>query len=112
MTVILHRSLCGLGSQTEYSDSQQSGWSGDRILVGATFSTPIQIGPRAHPAFYTMSTGSFLGVLRLGSGDNLSPHLTPRLKKNRAIPLLLPLCVHGMLQSELPLLCITVLCKQ
>jgi hypothetical protein len=25
------------------------------------FSTPIQIGPEAHPAFCTMGTGSFLG---------------------------------------------------
>ena len=29
---------------------------------GATFSTPIQTGPEAHPASYTMGTESFLGV--------------------------------------------------
>ena len=31
---------------------------------GARFSAPVQTGPRAHPAFYTMGTGSFLGVKR------------------------------------------------
>jgi len=30
--------------------------------VGLRFSTPIHTGPRAQPASYTMSTGSFLGV--------------------------------------------------
>jgi len=29
--------------------------------VGARFSTPVQTVPGAHPASYTMGTGSFLG---------------------------------------------------
>ena len=35
--------------------------SGHRIPVEARFSTPVQYGPEAHPASYTMSTGSFPG---------------------------------------------------
>jgi len=36
--------------------------------VGARFSSPVQTGPGAHPAFYVMGTGSFLGVKHLGCG--------------------------------------------
>jgi len=41
-----------------------AGRSGDRILVEARFSAPVQAGPRAHPASYIMGTGPFLGVKR------------------------------------------------
>ena len=42
--------------------------------VGARFSTPIQTGPGAHPASYTMGTGSFPRVNRPGHGtDHPSP---------------------------------------
>jgi hypothetical protein len=34
------------------------GRSGDRIPVGAKFSAPVQTGPGAHQASYTMGTGS------------------------------------------------------
>jgi hypothetical protein len=37
-------------------------------------STPIQISPGAHPASYTVPTGSFLWVKRLGHGAD---HPTP-----------------------------------
>ena len=40
---------------------------------GAKFSAPIQTGPGAHPAFYTMRTGSFLGVKRPGRGIDHPP---------------------------------------
>ena len=33
---------------------------------GARFSAPVQTGPGAHPASYTMGTGSFPGVKRMG----------------------------------------------
>ena len=33
----------------------------EKILVGARFSAPDQTGPGAHPASYTMGTGSFPG---------------------------------------------------
>ena len=37
---------------------------------GESFSTPIQTGPEAHPASYTMYTEAFPGVKRPGSGVN------------------------------------------
>jgi hypothetical protein len=59
--------------------SLRAGRSGDRIPVEARFSAPIQTGPGAHPASYTMGTGSFLGVKRLGRGVDHPHHLAPRL---------------------------------
>ena len=40
----------------------RAGRSGDRIPVGARFSARVQTDPGAHPASYTMGTGSFSGV--------------------------------------------------
>ena len=40
---------------------------------GARFSAPVQTGPGAHPASYTMGTGSFLGVKRPGRGVDHPP---------------------------------------
>ena len=59
----------------------RAGRSGDRIPVGggARFSAPVQTGPGAHPASYTMRTGSFPGV-KSGRDVTLIPH-----------PLLVPL---------------------
>ena len=55
---------------------------GDRIPVGARFSTPVQTGPGAHPASCTMGTGSFSGVKRSGRGaDHPSPHLSAEVMK-------------------------------
>jgi len=51
-----------LGWCSWYSNLLRAGWSGDRILVGLIFSTPIHTGPGAQPASYTMGTGSLLGV--------------------------------------------------
>ena len=45
------------------------------------FSTPVQTGPGAHPASYTMGTWSFPGVKRPGRGVYHPPHLAPRLKE-------------------------------
>ena len=47
----------------------------------ARFPEPIQIGPGAHPASYTMSTGSFPEVKRPGRGVDHLSHLAPRLSK-------------------------------
>jgi len=42
--------------------------------VGARFSAPVQTGPGAHPASYTVGTGSLsLGVRRLGRGVDQPP---------------------------------------
>jgi hypothetical protein len=36
--------------------------------LGARFSAPVQAGPEAHPASYTVGTGSLPGVKRPGRG--------------------------------------------
>jgi len=59
----------------------QSPWISDRIPVGGETFRTTQTGPGAHPASYTMGTGSFPGVKRPGLGSNHPPHLAPRLKK-------------------------------
>jgi len=41
--------------------------------VAARFSAPVQTGPSAHPAPYTMGTGSFPGVKRPGRGYDHPP---------------------------------------
>ena len=64
-----------------YSDLLQAGWSGDQIPVGARFPTLVQTGPGAHPASYTMGTGSFLGIKWPGRAIDHPSHLVLRLKK-------------------------------
>jgi len=88
-------SVCG----SRYSDWLRAGRSGDRIPVGARFSAPVQTGPGANPASYTMGTGSFPGV-KSGRGVTLTPHplLVPWSRKCRAIPLL-PLWAVRPVQS-------------
>jgi hypothetical protein len=54
------------------------GWGGG---VGARFSAPVQTGPGAHPASCTMSTGSFLGVKRLGRGAEHPPPSSAEVKE-------------------------------
>jgi hypothetical protein len=73
--------------------------SGDRIPVGARFSSPVQTGTGAHPASCTMGTGSFPGV-KSGPGVTLTPHplLVPWSWKSRTIPLL-PLWAARPVQS-------------
>jgi hypothetical protein len=54
---------------------------GIKFRWGPRFSAPVQTGSEAHPASYTMGTGSFPGVKRPGRGVDHPPHLEPRLKK-------------------------------
>ena len=49
--------------------------------VGGRFSATVQTGPGAHPASYTMGTGSLHGVKRPGRDVDHPPHLAPKLKK-------------------------------
>jgi len=41
--------------------------------VGVRFSAPVQTGPGAHPASYTMDTGSFPSVKQPGHGIDHPP---------------------------------------
>jgi hypothetical protein len=45
----------------------------DGIPVGARFSAPVQTGPAAHPASYTVDTGFFQGGKRPARGDDHPP---------------------------------------
>ena len=57
------------------------GRSRDRIpVVGEIFRTRPD-RPWAHPASYTMDTGSFPGIKRPGRGFDHPPNLTPRLRE-------------------------------
>jgi hypothetical protein len=65
---------CGSGQRIRYSDLLLARRSRDRIPVVDRFSTPVQAGPGAQAAYYTMGTGSFPEVKRPGRGvDNSSP---------------------------------------
>ena len=78
------------------------GWAvRDRIPVGARFSAPVQTGPGAHPAFYKMGAGSFLGVKRPVRSVDHPPHLVPRLKKEYSYTSTPPLGLRGLLYCEL-----------
>ena len=76
-----HNVLRGPGALSRYSESLRDGRYGDRISVGARFSAPVQTCPRAHPASYTVGTGSFPGVKGPERGIDHPPHLAPRLRK-------------------------------
>jgi hypothetical protein len=58
---------CGLAQHSQYSNLLQAGQAWDWIPVGARFSTPVQNGPGAYSASYTMVTRSPLRVQRLGA---------------------------------------------
>ena len=71
-------------------------------VMSARFSAPVETGPGAHPAAYTMGTVSFPGLKRPGRGVDHPPHLAhsspfgpswPLL--GRTLPLLLPL-IYGI----------------
>jgi len=67
--------------RSRYSASIQAGRSGGRIPVESRFSAPFPTGRGAHLASYTVGTGSFPGIKRLGRDTDYLPHLAPRLKK-------------------------------
>jgi hypothetical protein len=65
---------------SHWSYSLRAGRSEGRTPVGSRFSAPIQIGPRANSASYTMGTGSFLGVKRSGRGVDHPPPSSAEVK--------------------------------
>ena len=66
---------------SRYSDSLRAKRSGDRITVGARFSAPVQTGPGAHPASYTMGTGSFPGIKRPRRGVDYLPQSSAEVEE-------------------------------
>ena len=80
---------CEPGSSVGVATELLSGRSAIESLWVRDF-PPVQTGPGAHPASYTMSTKSFPGA-KCGRGVGLTshPHLVPKiLEKSRSIPLL------------------------
>jgi hypothetical protein len=69
-------SVLHLMCSVQCSDSLRTGRSGDRIPVWARFSASVQNGPGAHPASYTMGTGSLSRGLS-GRGVVLTTHPPP-----------------------------------
>jgi hypothetical protein len=84
MLVYLVVYVGGPGQRSRYGDSLPDGRSGNRISVGARFSTPVQTGPGVHPASLTRGTGFFPGVKLPGRGVAL---IAPRLKCRAIHPL-------------------------
>jgi hypothetical protein len=70
-----------MGSSVGIATELRAGRSGNRIPVGARFFAHVQTGPEAHPASYTMGTGSFPGVKRPGRGANHPPPSGAEVKK-------------------------------
>jgi len=56
-----------------YNDLLWARQSGDQILMGATFSAPVQTGPAAHPASYTIVLGHSRGAKQLAHGIDHPP---------------------------------------
>jgi len=65
--------------------------------VGARFSAPIQTGPGAHPASYTMGTRSFPGVKRPGHGIDHPSASRADVKEGVDLHLYSNLGLHGLL---------------
>jgi len=73
-----------------YSDLLRAGRSGDRIPVGAIFSAPVQTGSGAHPASYTMGTGSFPGLKPPGRDVDNPPPSSAQVKERVGLYLYFP----------------------
>jgi len=64
---------------------------------GGGFSTPFQTIPGAHPASYTMGTGSFSGVKRWGRDVDHPPLCGAKVKEKVELYLYSPSGLHGLL---------------
>ena len=71
-----------------YSNLLSVGRFADQILVGMRYSIPIQTGPAARTASYTMGTGSFQGLSGQGMASTPYPNLSGKVKERVVIPLL------------------------
>lgn len=83
------------------SNSVQAGWSRDRNPPREGFSATFQTSPGAHPASYTMATGSLtLGQSSQGVASTANPCLAPSLRKEYSYTSIPPLCLCGLLWGE------------
>jgi len=55
--------------------------SGHCIPVGARFPPPVQTGPEAHPASYTIGTGPLPGVKQPGRGIDHQPPFSAEVQE-------------------------------
>jgi hypothetical protein len=62
----------------------------------ARFSAPVQTGPAAHPASYTMGTVSFPGLKKSGNGIGNPSHQVLSLKKEHSCTSSPPLDLRGL----------------
>ena len=69
------------GQLSRSSDSLRAGRSGDRMPLRTRFSSPVQTGPTAHPANYTLSTESLPAVIWPGRGVDHPPSSIPEVKE-------------------------------
>jgi hypothetical protein len=95
---------CGPGSSVGIATDYGLNGPGIKSRWRATFFAQVQAGPGAHPASCTMGTGSFPGVKWPGRGADHNPLPVPRLKMNRAIPVLPLYALDGLLPGELYIL--------
>jgi hypothetical protein len=68
LNYVLHSEKCGPGYRSRYSYSLRAGRSEDRIPPEAIFFARVQTDPGAHPASYTMVTGSIPEGKAIGVG--------------------------------------------
>jgi len=68
---------------------------------GARFSGPVQAGPGAHAASYTMDTGSFPGVKRPEGGVDHPPPSSAEVKERVELYLYSHLGLRGLLEDDL-----------
>ena len=76
-----YQSKRGPRQRSRYSDSLRAGRCREPIPVRARFSAPVQIGPGAHSASYTMRTGSLSRGKAAGAWRNHPPLSSAEVKE-------------------------------
>jgi hypothetical protein len=89
------------GNENKHFMFKRAGRSGDRILLRARYSAPVQTGPGSHPAFYTMGTGSFPGIKLPGRDVDHPPLPCAKVKKECNYTSTPNLGLRGLLYGEL-----------
>jgi len=98
-TCIIHLTGSSVGIATRY-------WMdgpGIESRCGARFSVPVQTGPGAHPASYSMGTGSFPEVKRPGRGVDHPPPSSAEVKERAELYLYFSGSSWTVLRWPLPL---------